>query len=32
MGAAGITIPEKATIDALVDALASEANGANEWT
>ena len=31
MGAAGIPIPDKATIDALINALASEATGANEW-
>jgi hypothetical protein len=31
MGAAGIPIPDKATIDALIDTLASEATGANQW-
>jgi hypothetical protein len=31
MGAAGIPIPDKATIDALIAALASEATGADEW-
>jgi hypothetical protein len=31
MGAAGIPIPDKATIDALIDALASKATGAYEW-
>ena len=31
MRAAGIPIPDKATIDALLNALASEATGANEW-
>jgi hypothetical protein len=31
MGAAGLPIPDKATIDALIDALASEATGAKEW-
>jgi hypothetical protein len=31
MGAAGIPIPDKATIDALINALASKAAGANEW-
>jgi hypothetical protein len=31
MGAAGIPKPDKTTIDALIDALASEAAGANEW-
>ncbi|HXB74060.1 MAG TPA: hypothetical protein VNY05_37825 [Candidatus Acidoferrales bacterium] len=31
MGAAGIPVPDKATIDALINALASEATGANEW-
>ncbi len=31
MGAAGIPIPDKATIDALIYALALEAKGANEW-
>ena len=32
MGAAGLPVPDKATIDALINALASEAIGANEWT
>jgi hypothetical protein len=32
MGAAGIPIPDKATIDALIQALAVESNGASEWT
>jgi len=32
MGAAGIPIPDKATIDALIQALAAESNGATEWT
>lgn len=32
MGAAGIPIPDKATIDALIQALAMESNGATEWT
>jgi hypothetical protein len=32
MGAAGIPIPDKATIDALIQALAMESNGAAEWT
>ncbi|MES1257497.1 MAG: hypothetical protein ABUS51_03670 [Acidobacteriota bacterium] len=31
MGAAGLPIPDKATIDALIDALASEAARADEW-
>ncbi len=31
MGAAGIPRPDKATVDALIDALASAATGANEW-
>jgi mono/diheme cytochrome c family protein len=31
MGAAGIPIPDKTTIDALIEALASEATGATEW-
>jgi hypothetical protein len=31
MGAAGIPAPDKATIDALINALASEATGAHEW-
>lgn len=32
MGAAGIPIPDKATIDALIQALAMESAGATEWT
>ena len=32
MGAAGIPIPDKATIDALIQALAMESAGAAEWT
>jgi hypothetical protein len=32
MGAAGKPIPDKATIDALINALASEATGAHEWS
>jgi len=32
MGAAGIPIPDKATMDALVQALAMESAGATEWT
>jgi hypothetical protein len=32
MGAAGIPIPDKATIDALIQALAMESNGASGWT
>jgi hypothetical protein len=32
MGAAGIPIPDKATIDALIQALAVESNGATGWT
>jgi hypothetical protein len=31
MGAAGIPIPDQATIDALISALASETTGANDW-
>ena len=31
MGAAGIGIPDKATIDALIQALATESNGATGW-
>lgn len=31
MGAAGIPIPDKATIDELISALAAEASGAYEW-
>jgi hypothetical protein len=31
MGAAGLPIPDKATIDALIDALASESAGADRW-
>ena len=32
MGAAGIPIPDNATIDALIQALAMESSGATEWT
>jgi hypothetical protein len=32
MGAAGIPIPDKATIDALIQALAMESNSATAWT
>jgi hypothetical protein len=32
MGAAGISIPDKATVDALIGALASQARGATEWS
>jgi hypothetical protein len=32
MGAAGIPVPDKATIDALIAALVGQAAGANEWT
>jgi hypothetical protein len=32
MGAAGIPIPDKATIDALIQALAVESNGATGWS
>jgi hypothetical protein len=32
MGAAGIPIPDKATIDALIHAFAVESTGATEWT
>jgi hypothetical protein len=32
MGAAGIPIPDKATIDALIQALAAESDSATEWT
>jgi hypothetical protein len=32
MGAAGIPIPDKATIDALIHAFAVESDGATEWT
>ena len=32
MGAAGIATPDKATVDALISALASEATGAKEWS
>jgi hypothetical protein len=32
MGAAGIPIPDKATIDALIHAFAVESNGAVDWT
>jgi len=32
MGAAGIPIPDKATIDGLIAALASEASGASRWS
>jgi hypothetical protein len=32
MGAAGIPIPDKATVDALIQALATESNGAAGWT
>jgi hypothetical protein len=32
MGAAGIPVPDKTTIDALIQALAMESTGATEWT
>jgi hypothetical protein len=32
MGASGIPIPDKATIDALIQAFAAESSGAAEWT
>ena len=31
MNAAGLPLPDQATMDALINALASEATGANEW-
>jgi len=32
MGAAGVPVPDKATVDAFVSALSSEAAGSHEWT
>ncbi len=32
MGAAGIPVPDKATVDALIDAFAAQSAGATEWS